>query len=127
MAQSRLRAGCCGTQRWPVPCAQGLSTELGAFVAGVMLSATDQQEHALSQLEHVKHFFLSLFIASTGLVMSPGFLMQHLKILAGMPALSAQQSNLPLPRIHTEHSAVASHPFREDKSEGGAETIPTLL
>ena len=69
---------------------QGLSTELGAFVAGVMLSATDQQEHALSQLEHIKHFFLSLFIASTGLVMSPGFLMQHLRVLAGklLPPMS---------------------------------------
>lgn len=33
--------------------AQGLSTELGAFVAGVMLSTTDQQEHALHQLEQV--------------------------------------------------------------------------
>jgi hypothetical protein len=32
---------------------QGLSTELGAFVAGVMLSTTDQQEHALHQLEQV--------------------------------------------------------------------------
>lgn len=65
---------------------QGLSTELGAFVAGVMLSSTDQQEHALSQLEHIKHFFLSLFIASTGLVMSPGFLMHHLRVLAGESA-----------------------------------------
>ena len=96
MAESRLRAWCGGTQKWSALCVQGLSTELGAFVAGVMLSATDQQEHALSQLEHVKHFFLSLFIASTGLVMSPGFLMQHLKILAGTPASNAQQSNLPL-------------------------------
>lgn len=64
---------------------QGLSTELGAFVAGVMLSTTDQQEHALNQLENVRNFFLSLFIASTGLVMSPAFLMQHLKVLAGIP------------------------------------------
>lgn len=36
--------------------AQGLSTELGAFVAGVMLSTTDQQEHALHQLEQVSTF-----------------------------------------------------------------------
>lgn len=60
----------------------GLSTELGAFVAGVMLSTTDQQEHALHQLEQVKAFFLSLFIASTGLVMSPRFLAAHLPVLA---------------------------------------------
>jgi Kef-type K+ transport system membrane component KefB len=62
---------------------QGLSTELGAFVAGVMLSATEQQENALHQLEHLKQFFLSLFISSTGLIMSPMFLAQHLRVLAG--------------------------------------------
>ena len=48
-----------------------------------MLSATEQQEHILHHLESVKAFFMALFIASTGLVMSPSFLMQHLKILAG--------------------------------------------
>ncbi len=80
---------------------QGLSTELGAFVAGVMLSTTEQQEHALSQLEHVRNFFLSLFIASIGLVMSPSFLMQHLKVLAGgMPC--CHQSPLPI-SYHTLH------------------------
>ena len=64
-------------------CGQGLSTELGAFVAGVMLSATDQQEHCLAQLEHLKQFFLSLFVSSIGLVISPTFLAQHLRVLAG--------------------------------------------
>ena len=67
---------------------QGLSTELGAFIAGVMLSTTEQQESALVQLEHIKGFFISLFIASTGLVMSPQFLMQHLRVLAGGVALT---------------------------------------
>ena len=33
---------------------QGLSTELGAFVAGVMLSTTDQQENALQHLEQAR-------------------------------------------------------------------------
>ena len=62
---------------------QGLSTELGAFVAGVMMSATEQQENTLHQLEPLKQFFLSLFICSTGLIMSPTFLAQHLRVLAG--------------------------------------------
>jgi len=52
-------------------------------VAGVMLSATDQQEHCLAQLEHLKQFFLSLFVSSIGLVISPTFLAQHLRVLAG--------------------------------------------
>jgi hypothetical protein len=70
----------------PCKCArsvQGLSSELGAFVAGVMLSSTDQQEHCLSQLTSIRHFFMSLFISTTGLVMSPRFLLQHLPVLAG--------------------------------------------
>lgn len=62
---------------------QGLSSELGAFVAGVMLSATDQQEHCLHQLTSIRHFFMTLFISTTGLVMSPTFLLQHLPVLAG--------------------------------------------
>ncbi len=48
-----------------------------------MLSTTDQQEQALHLLENVKHFFMSLFISSTGLIMSPRFLLQHLPVLAG--------------------------------------------
>ncbi len=48
-----------------------------------MLSATDQQEHCLAQLEHLKQFFLSLFVSSIGLVISPTFLAQHLRVLAG--------------------------------------------
>lgn len=120
---------------------QGISAELGAFVAGVMLSATEQAEavaHHLgeclpalglasggrgtplwmpalappspclaggaalppltpscrarpSQLapwcphpcsEPISQFFLSLFVSSTGLVLSPVFLMSHLPVLA---------------------------------------------
>jgi Kef-type K+ transport system membrane component KefB len=52
-------------------------------MAGVMLSATEQQDSALHQLESIKGFFLSLFICSTGLVMSPVFLAAHMRVLAG--------------------------------------------
>ncbi|EFN57909.1 hypothetical protein CHLNCDRAFT_7714, partial [Chlorella variabilis] len=61
---------------------QGISAELGAFVAGVMLSATEQQESVLHNIEPVTQFFLTLFISSTGLVLSPVFLLDHLPILA---------------------------------------------
>ena len=59
-----------------------------------MLSATEQQEHILHHLENVKAFFMALFIASTGLVMSPSFLMQHLKILAGEIPSRAKKSQV---------------------------------
>lgn len=62
-------------------CLQQLSTELGAFVAGVMVSATEQQEQALTHLEPIKHIFITLFISSTGLIMSPKFLIQHIAVL----------------------------------------------
>ena len=52
-------------------------------MAGVMLSATEQQEATLHALEPIKHFFLSLFVSSTGLVMSPSFLLHHLPVLTG--------------------------------------------
>ena len=46
---------------------QGLSTELGAFVAGVMLSTTDQQENALHHLEQASTgAFARLCRLSTG-------------------------------------------------------------
>ncbi|KAL4429184.1 hypothetical protein ABPG77_010163 [Micractinium sp. CCAP 211/92] len=61
---------------------QGVSAELGAFVAGVMLSATEQQETVLHHLEPLTQFFLALFISSTGLVLSPTFLLHHLPLLA---------------------------------------------
>ncbi|KAL4858609.1 K(+) efflux antiporter 5 [Chlorella vulgaris] len=61
---------------------QGISGELGAFAAGIMLSATDQQEAVLHHLEPIMQFFVTLFISSTGLVLSPVFLMHHLPILA---------------------------------------------
>ena len=74
---------CVGVRAYRCMYVQGLSSELGAFVAGVMLSSTDQQEHCLHQLTSIRHFFMSLFISTTGLVMSPRFLLQHLPVLAG--------------------------------------------
>ena len=79
------------------PCPQGLSSELGAFVAGVMLSTTEQQDFTLHQIESLKAFFLSLFVCSTGLVMSPVFLLQHMRILAGGVLLTVASKTLLVP------------------------------
>ena len=61
----------------------GLSSELGAFVAGAALAPSDQRERAAAALEPTKALFLALFIASTGLVMSPRFLLAHARVLVG--------------------------------------------
>ncbi|GAB4816982.1 hypothetical protein N2152v2_004028 [Parachlorella kessleri] len=60
----------------------GVSPELGAFIAGVMVGSTDQQESMLHHLEPITHFFVALFIASIGLLLSPVFLLHHLSVLA---------------------------------------------
>lgn len=65
--------------------AQALSAELGAFVAGVMLSVLPDPEEVLHKVHQTRNLFVALFLASIGLIMSPVFLMDHLRILvAGM-------------------------------------------
>ena len=59
-----------------------------------MLSTTEQQEFTLHQIESLKAFFLSLFVCSTGLVMSPVFLLQHMRILAGGVLLTVASKTL---------------------------------
>jgi len=59
----------------------GLSIELGAFVAGVMISATDYAERTTEQIEPIRNIFAALFLASIGLIMNPLFLWTHIDIL----------------------------------------------
>mmetsp|Transcript_22266 Transcript_22266/g.48941 ORF Transcript_22266/g.48941 Transcript_22266/m.48941 type:complete len:661 (-) Transcript_22266:274-2256(-) len=59
----------------------GLSIELGAFVGGVMISATDYAERTIHQLEPIRNIFAALFLASIGLIMNPLFLWSHIDIL----------------------------------------------
>jgi len=65
----------------------GVSAELGAFLAGVLLSVTDQQETIMGAVEPVGHLFLALFIASTGLTIPPAFIAEHLLVLAAVVAV----------------------------------------
>jgi Kef-type K+ transport system membrane component KefB len=60
----------------------GVSSELGAFLAGLALSATEGRAAAARGVEPLAQLFLALFIASTALTMAPGFLLEHLPILA---------------------------------------------
>ena len=59
----------------------GLSIELGAFVAGVMVSATPFAEQTLKHVEPVRNVFAALFVASIGMIMNPFFLWVHLDVL----------------------------------------------
>ncbi|KAG0573127.1 hypothetical protein KC19_VG151000 [Ceratodon purpureus] len=59
----------------------GLSLELGAFVAGVMISTTDLAEHTLEQVDPIRNLFASLFLASIGMLINLQFLWTHMDIL----------------------------------------------
>lgn len=59
----------------------GLSLELGAFVAGVMISTTDLAEHTLEQVDPIRNLFASLFLASIGMLINVQFLWTHMDIL----------------------------------------------
>jgi hypothetical protein len=57
--------------------AAGLSLELGAFVAGVMIAAAEHGERTLHGIEPVRNVFAALFLASIGLLLNPWFLWMH--------------------------------------------------
>ena len=60
----------------------GLSLEFGAFVGGVMLAASEPREHiTMEQTDQISALFVSLFVTSIGLIMSPYFLWNHAFLL----------------------------------------------
>lgn len=59
----------------------GLSMELGAFLAGVAVSATPYAERTLRSLDPFRNIFTALFLTSIGLIMNPHFLWVHLDVL----------------------------------------------
>ena len=59
----------------------GLSIELGAFIAGVMVSSTTFSEQALTKIEPIRNLFAALFLTAIGMIMNPYFLWVHLDVL----------------------------------------------
>ena len=56
----------------------GLSFAFGAFVAGLVLSESDYGHQALSDIIPLRDIFGLLFFASVGMLLDPGFLLDHL-------------------------------------------------
>ena len=52
----------------------GLSIEMGAFVAGLMISEIDYADHALAKVLPLRDTFASLFFASIGMLIDPNIL-----------------------------------------------------
>ena len=61
--------------------ALGLSIEMGAFVAGTMISSTEHAQRTLHHVEPIRNLFAAMFLASIGMVINPSFLWLHLDIL----------------------------------------------
>jgi len=55
----------------------GLGLELGAFIAGIVLSEGDYAHEVSSQVRPLRDVFASLFFVSIGMLLQPAFLVAH--------------------------------------------------
>lgn len=65
----------------------GLSIEIGAFVAGLMIAEIDYADHALSKLLPLRDTFACLFFASIGMLIDPQILIQNVGVILGLVTL----------------------------------------
>ena len=56
----------------------GISPELGAFLAGLMISNTDYSHQTLGYIQPFQDVFMSIFFISIGLMIDVGFFLTHL-------------------------------------------------
>ncbi len=59
----------------------GLSTALGAFLAGLIISNTDYSHQALGNILPFKDIFMSFFFVSIGMLLNIGFMAENLLII----------------------------------------------
>lgn len=65
----------------------GLSIEMGAFVAGLMISDAEYADQTLTYVEPLRDIFASLFFASIGMLIDPVFLWNNLELILGLVTL----------------------------------------
>ncbi len=65
----------------------GLSIEMGAFVAGLMISEAEYADQTLTYVEPLRDIFASLFFASIGMLIDPFFLWSNLELILGLVAI----------------------------------------
>ncbi|AUT00026.1 sodium:calcium exchanger [Nostoc sp. CENA543] len=65
----------------------GLSIEMGAFVAGLMISEVEYADQTLTYVEPLRDIFASLFFAAIGMLIDPVFLWNNLEVILGLVAL----------------------------------------
>ncbi|MEB3359149.1 MAG: cation:proton antiporter [Synechococcales bacterium] len=65
----------------------GLSIEMGAFVAGLMIAEIDYSDQALAKVLPLRDTFASLFFASIGMLVDPNVLLQNSLLIAELVVL----------------------------------------
>ncbi|MGD1897113.1 MAG: cation:proton antiporter [Phormidesmis sp.] len=65
----------------------GLSIEIGAFVAGLMIAEIDYADQALAKVLPLRDTFASLFFVSIGMLIDPGVLIDNFGAILGMVSL----------------------------------------
>jgi CPA2 family monovalent cation:H+ antiporter-2 len=68
--------------------ALGLGIAMGAFVAGLTVSNVEYADHALDRILPMRDVFATLFFASIGVLIDPGFLLANIWSLAGLVAVA---------------------------------------
>ena len=65
----------------------GLSIEMGAFVAGLMISEVEYADQTLTYVEPLRDIFASLFFVTIGMLIDPFFLWNNLELILGLVGL----------------------------------------
>jgi monovalent cation:H+ antiporter-2, CPA2 family len=65
----------------------GLSIEMGAFVAGLMISEVEYADQTLAYVEPIRDVFAALFFASIGMLIDPLFLWDNLDLILGLVSI----------------------------------------
>ncbi|WP_254174819.1 cation:proton antiporter domain-containing protein [Planktothrix pseudagardhii] len=65
----------------------GFSIEMGAFVAGLMISEVEYADQTLTYVEPIRDIFAALFFVAVGMLIDPVFLWQHLELIIGLMVL----------------------------------------
>jgi len=65
----------------------GLSIEMGAFVAGLMISEVEYADQTLTYVEPLRDVFAALFFAAIGMLIDPIFLWTNLELILGLVLL----------------------------------------
>ncbi len=65
----------------------GLSIEIGAFVAGLMIAEIDYADHALAKVLPLRDTFASLFFVSIGMLIAPSVLVDNAGRILGLVSL----------------------------------------